>query len=78
MNKRDHLLSLNSPLVAVLGHKWTKLLGTTRAIRVCDGLGRRAMFAVYPVEDGREDLRDTGKRRSPYETETLMLITMNL
>ena len=77
MNKQNHLLSLNSPLVAVLSNKGTKLLGTTRAVGVCNGLGCRAVFAVYPVEDGREDLRDTEKRRSPYETEMLMLITMD-
>lgn len=77
MNRQNHLLSLNSPLVAVLSNKRTKLLGTTRAVWVCDGLGCRAVFAVYPVEDGREDLSDTGKRRSPYETEMLMLITMD-
>ena len=44
------------PLEAVLADKRIELFGATGAVRVWHGLGRRAALALYPVEDGSEDL----------------------
>lgn len=52
----DDLLLGDGPLEAVLRDERVQLFRAPRAVRVWHGLGRGACLAVYPVEDGREDL----------------------
>lgn len=70
--KRDtvgHSLSLGGPLVAVLRDECFELFWPTRAIRVLYRLGRRAALAVYPMEDGRENLRRHLRQRGEHSTQ---------
>ena len=58
----DYALVGDRPLEAVLADERVELFGTTGAVRVWHGLGRRTALALYPVEDRGEDL-DVARRR---------------
>ena len=52
----DDLLLGDGPLEAVLRDERVQLFRAPRAVRVRHGLGRGPALALYPVQDGREDL----------------------
>lgn len=56
MLRGEDVLVSDRALVAVLRDERVKLLRAPRAVGVWYGLGRGPALAVYPVEDGREDL----------------------
>lgn len=56
-------LSLIAPLVPVFLYERVEFFGTTRAVWVCNGFWSLTLLAVYPVENGCEDLKTRNSRQ---------------